>query len=276
MKLKVLSGHLTQAPPDNTAVADMAARAAQYITQEVTLKPVGGDDKIVEGFLGNQPGSRESKIVADEIVTTVPAYGPAGVRTEPGAILRDRDLLQQCRQGDMQAFAVLVERYQDRLFNATYRICGNYQDACELTQEAFLRALKNISGFRGDAKFYTWLFRIAVNLVRSHQRRIGRRRTSSLDRPDGTLAAASQAASLVGEDCADPAQRIIQAERDSKVVQALGQLAQEYRTAIVLRDVQGLDYRQIAEVLDVPVGTVKSRVHRGRLALRDLLAGVVQ
>ena len=214
--------------------------------------------------------------MADEIVTSAPANELAGDRSWTGAVLRDGELVGQCRQGDMQAFSVLVERYQDRLFNTTYRLCGNYQDACELTQEAFLRALRSISKFRGEAKFYTWLFRIAVNLVRSHQRRAGRRRVSSLDSGDGTMAAASQAASLLGNNGANPAERAMQAERNGKVIAGLGQLAQEYRTAIVLRDVEGLDYQQMAEILNVPVGTVKSRVHRGRLALRELLSELVE
>lgn len=187
----------------------------------------------------------------------------------------DWAVIQQCRGGDVRAFAVLVEKYQDRLFNSTYRLCGNYQDACELTQEAFLRALRSIAGFRGEAKFYTWLFRIALNLVRSHQRRAGRKHFSSLDEPDGKLEMASQAASLLGGDCADPAEQAMRAERDSRVTAAVGRLAEQYRTVIVLRDIEGLDYEQIAETLGIPIGTVKSRVHRGRLALKEYLADLI-
>ena len=192
------------------------------------------------------------------------------------AVDGDWAVVEQCRGGDVRAFAVLVEKYQDKLFNTTYRLCGNYQDACELTQEAFLRALKGISGFRCEAKFYTWLFRIALNLVRSHQRRAGRKHFSSLDEPDGKLELASQAAGLLGGDCADPAGRAMRAERDGQVMAALGRLAEQYRTVIVLRDIEGLDYEQIAETLGIPVGTVKSRVHRGRLALKEYLADLMK
>jgi len=214
-------------------------------------------------------------MAADEALASS-AVTSANGRAWPEAADSDWPLVQQCRQGDMQAFSVLVEKYQDRLFNATYRLCGNYQDACELTQEAFLRALKGLTGFRGEAKFYTWLFRIALNLIRSHQRRVSRRYFSSLDEPDGKLGVASQAAGLCSKDCADPAQQALQAERNHKVVDALGRLAEQYRTVIVLRDVEGLDYEQIAQTLGVPVGTVKSRVHRGRLTLREYLADLMK
>ncbi len=138
-------------------------------------------------------------MTADEAVarSVIPS---ADDRPWPRAADGDWAFVQQCRHGDVSAFAILVEKYQDKLFNTTYRLCGNYQDACELTQEAFLRALRGINGFRGEAKFYTWLFRIALNLVRSHQRRAGRKHFSSLDEPDGKLELASQAAGLLGDD----------------------------------------------------------------------------
>ena len=213
-------------------------------------------------------------MTAEEAVVSS-AVSSANARAWGQATDEDWAVIQQCRGGDVRAFAVLVEKYQDRLFNSTYRLCGNYQDACELTQEAFLRALRSIAGFRGEAKFYTWLFRIALNLVRSHQRRAGRRHFSSLDEPDGKLEFASQAAGLLGGDCADPAQQAMRAEREGKVTAAIGRLAEQYRTVIVLRDIEGLDYEQIAETLGIPIGTVKSRVHRGRLALREYLADLL-
>ena len=214
-------------------------------------------------------------MTAEEAVVSS-AMSSANGRAWDKATDGDWAVVQQCRSGDVRAFAFLVEKYQDRLFNTTYRLCGNYQDACELTQEAFLRALRSIAGFRSEAKFYTWLFRIALNLVRSHQRRAGRKHFSSLDEPDGKLEVASQAAGLLGGDGADPAQLAIRAERDAQVMAAVGRLAEQYRTVIVLRDVEELDYEQIAETLGIPVGTVKSRVHRGRLALKEDLADLIR
>ena len=214
--------------------------------------------------------------MAEEIATGTLGISPSDEKSWTGRGPDDRDLVAQARQGDMTAFSLLVEKYQDRLFNATYRLCGNYQDACELTQEAFLRALRGIAGFRSEAKFYTWLFRIALNLTRSHQRRSGRRRVRSLNELDGTLELASQASSLSGGASPDPSERAEQAEQNSKVVAALDLLAGQYKTVIVLRDVEDLDYQQIAQIVGVPVGTVKSRVHRGRLALRKHLAELIE
>ncbi len=214
--------------------------------------------------------------MAEEIATGTLSLHPSDEQSSAGQAPDDRDLVAQSRQGDMTAFSLLVEKYQDRLFNTTYRLCGNYQDACELTQEAFLRALKGIAGFRSDAKFYTWLFRIALNLTRSHRRRAARRSSRSLDQPDGTLELASQAARLGAADCPSPAERAEQTERNTKVTAALDRLAQQYKTVIVLCDVEGLNYREIAQIVGVPVGTVKSRVHRGRLTLRQYLADLME
>ena len=213
--------------------------------------------------------------MADETATEALGVRPADDELYLSPDLDEGELLTQARQGNMRAFSVLVEKYQDRLFNTTYRLCGSYPDACELTQETFLRALKGLAGFRGDAKFYTWLFRIALNLTRSYHRRAGRVRWQSLDQADGTLEVASQASRLSPDDCTDPAERAAQAERNKQVTAALGQLAQQYRAVIVLRDVEGLDYQQIAKIVGVPVGTVKSRVHRGRLTLRKYLADLL-
>ncbi len=214
--------------------------------------------------------------MAEEIATGTLGLRPGDEKSWAGRAADDQDLVAQCRQGDMTAFSLLVEKYQDRLFNTTYRLCGNYQDACELTQETFLRALRGLAGFRGEAKFYTWLFRIALNLTRSRHRRAGRRRSRSLNELDGTLELASQARGLSRSENSDPAEQAEQAERNSKVVAALDRLAQQYKTVIVLRDVEDLDYRQIAQIVGVPVGTVKSRVHRGRLALRNYLADLIE
>ncbi len=214
--------------------------------------------------------------MAEEIATGTLGLEPSEEKSWAGRAADERELIAQSRQGDMTAFSLLVEKYQDRLFNATYRLCGNYQDACELTQETFLRALRGLAGFRMEAKFYTWLFRIALNLTHSHHRRASKRRCQSLDQPDGTLELASQARGLGGTDCADPSERASQAEQNIKVVAALDQLAEQYKTVIVLRDVENLDYRQIAQIVGVPVGTVKSRVHRGRLTLRKYLADLIE
>ena len=192
---------------------------------------------------------------------------------------KDAALVQRVQAGDMTAFTELVRRYQDRVFNTVWRICGHSDDARDLTQDAFLKAYESIGSFRGHSGFYTWLFRIAVNLAISHQRTAKRRPAQSLDAAPEAGTGGSQAATLAArmqEKMAhNPAGEAIKTEIHGHVVAALQKLDDEFRAVIVLRDIEGFDYGRIAEVLGIAPGTVKSRLHRGRLALRTLLAGVL-
>ena len=191
----------------------------------------------------------------------------------------DAALVRRMQAGEMTAFTELVRRYQDRVFNAVWRICGNLEDARDLTQDAFLKVYERIGSFRGQSGFYTWLFRIAVNLAISHRRSAKRRRTQSLDATPEAGLAGSQAASLAARMQEkvphNPSGQAMSAEIHGHVVAALQKLDDEFRAVIVLRDIEGFDYSQIAEVLGVAPGTVKSRLHRGRLALRKILAPVL-
>jgi len=186
----------------------------------------------------------------------------------------DAALVERVRLGDMNAFARLVSRYQDRLVNTCWRISGHREDAQDLTQEAFLRALESIDSFRHKAGFYTWLFRIAVNLAISHRRKNARAVKLSLHGGDGQWGDDHQAAQLVGRvtsDSSDPVKRLTTRETRRRVAEAIEELDDDYRTVIVLRNIEGFDYQQMAGILDVPVGTVKSRLHRARQMLRDRL-----
>ena len=199
------------------------------------------------------------------------AAGPATIDFEDAA------LVDQCRKGDMQAFGVLVAKYQDRLFNMVYRMCGRRADAEELAQEAFLKALENLPRFRGQSRFYTWLFRIAANLTISHRRRSGRIAFQSLtqsDEFDGTQAEALTAA-VARRRTPRPEDAAMSAETSEMVARALAELDDEFRLVVILRDIEDMDYAEIAEVLDVPVGTVKSRLHRARLVLKEKLADLI-
>jgi RNA polymerase sigma-70 factor (ECF subfamily) len=187
----------------------------------------------------------------------------------------DGFLVERLQAGDMAAFAGLIRRYQDRVYNTVWRICGHADDAADLTQEAFLKAYESIGGFRGQSGFYTWLFRIAVNLAISHRRTMKRRGTQSLDAPTASDVSGSQAESLGkrmrDKTAHDPAAGAMNSELHGHVVAALHEIEEDFRAVIVLRDIEGFDYRQIGEILDIAPGTVKSRLHRGRLALRKLL-----
>jgi len=180
----------------------------------------------------------------------------------------DADLVACARRGEVSAFAALVRRYQDRVFNTCYRLCHNHADALDLTQSAFLRALEALPRFEARANFYTWLFRIAVNLATTQRRRQRRRERPAWEAGAGRPGPAEPAS----RPEQDPGQRAAEAESLVRLEEALNRLEDEYRVAVVLKDIEEMDYATIAEILEVPVGTVKSRIHRGRMRLRELLA----
>ncbi len=177
----------------------------------------------------------------------------------------------------MQSFASLIAKYQDRLFNVVLRICGDRDEAADLCQETFVRVIEKIGSFRGQSQFYTWLFRIAVNLAISKRRRAGRVRFASLS-PDPELGD-GQADALTSEIAAQrevgPVKSAMGREVQQRVLEALEALDDEYRAVVVLRDLEDMDYEQMASVLALPMGTVKSRLHRGRCMLKEKLADLV-
>jgi RNA polymerase sigma-70 factor (ECF subfamily) len=170
--------------------------------------------------------------------------------------------------GDGAAFAAIVERYQDRLHNAIYRLVGSPEDARDLLQDAFVKAYENLDGFRGGSSLYTWLFRIAVNTALSHRRKRKWTHVGLGPASDDDPAAEAGWPDPAAPDPADP---MLAAETEAAVQHALNGLDEEHRTIVVLRDIQHCDYHDMAEILGLPAGTVKSRLHRARLMLRDKL-----
>jgi RNA polymerase sigma-70 factor (ECF subfamily) len=183
--------------------------------------------------------------------------------------------MHQAQQGDRAAYGRLVVAYQDRIHNGVLRMVGDPDEARELTQEALTRGLAKIDTFRGDAAPFTWLFRIAMNLALTQLRQDQRHRVFSLDQPatfGGRMGAEDQATALVerlAHQRESPPQEAERRERQSVTLAALGKLDPDYRAVLVLRDIEGLDYQQMAQLLELPLGTVKSRLFRARLALRD-------
>jgi RNA polymerase sigma-70 factor (ECF subfamily) len=179
----------------------------------------------------------------------------------------DQSLVEACRAGDTQAFGVLVRRYQDRLFPTVLRLTGRTEDAYDLLQEAFLRAYQKLGHFQGQSSFYTWIYRIAVNMALSGRRKrrlvVDPQSVQRLDPADPSLQS-------------DPTLRLERAERDAQVLKALNGLAADHRAVLVLKDMDGLRYEEIAAVLGIPIGTVRSRLHRARGELRDRLRGLVE
>jgi RNA polymerase sigma-70 factor (ECF subfamily) len=183
------------------------------------------------------------------------------------AVNDDAQLIRQTLAGQAAAFGELVSKYQDRLYTTFAHMAGSTDDARDIVQDAFVQAFVKLETFRGSSAFYTWLYRIAFNVWVSRKRR--QRPVLSIDRTRD----------LSGEepiDGASPEDRLIGQERAVQVRRALAALSEEHRSILVLREIEGFDYEQIADTLDVPVGTVRSRLHRARLQLRDLLVEVVQ
>lgn len=189
--------------------------------------------------------------------------------------------MMQARNGDRSAYGRIVLAYQDRIYNSMVRMVGDVEEARELTQEAFTRGLIKLSSFRGDAAPYTWLFRIAVNLAISQLRKQQRRRTFSLDASppgdgdDGQDQASGLLRQVADANAARPDETLLRREQAQRVLDALGRLDSEYRAVLVMRDVEGFDYQQMADILGLPLGTLKSRLFRARLALREQLLAYV-
>lgn len=189
----------------------------------------------------------------------------------------DGVLVDRCRKGDMQAFAALAAKYQHRVYNLVLRMCQRPADAEELAQETFLRALENLHQFRGQSCFYTWLFRIAANLAISQRRRGGRIRFQSIsESPGGDDDAETLAHRLPQRREDAPEKGLHRDDCNRRLTEALESLDEEFRLVVLLRDVEDMDYAQIAAVIDLPIGTVKSRLHRARSVLRDKLADLLE
>ncbi|MFW6457663.1 MAG: sigma-70 family RNA polymerase sigma factor [Planctomycetota bacterium] len=182
------------------------------------------------------------------------------------------DLIKRARNGDKAAFAGLVRRYQDYIYNAAVHMVGRWQDAEDLTQQVFLKAFRGISGFRQKSRFTTWLYSIMLNCVRSFWRRQDRApHEVSLDSGGD---ADGSAPDPRGPSSDKPLNRLLSKERVQVVRDAIQQLDPNMKEVVVLRDIQGLSYREVATCLDLPLGTVKSRLARARRALRDEIARI--
>jgi len=199
----------------------------------------------------------------------IPAVGMSPPSDEAAVVAR-------CRRGDRAALGELVSLYQDRVYGLCVRLCGDRDAAADLAQETFVRAVSSIERFDERAKFFTWLYRIAVNLSIDRRRQRVRHPKLSLDAGDGDGArGGSIGERLTGGD-SRPDERASRAEQHRLVAAAVEELEDEFRTVVVLRDIDGLDYAEIAEVLSVPVGTVKSRLFRARMMLKEKLRSLIE
>jgi RNA polymerase sigma-70 factor, ECF subfamily len=186
----------------------------------------------------------------------------------------DSQYVVLCQQGDTEAFAVLVERHQKKMLNIAYRMTGNYDDACDVVQEAFLAAFRAINKFKGEAQFSTWLYRIVINHTKNRLKQVQSLKyheQSSMD--DFGEEGRAFCQPCAAEKCPD--EQMVQQEREAQVQHCISGLDNEYREVLVLRDIQGFSYEEIRDVLQIPDGTVKSRLSRARNALKDCLIRII-
>lgn len=177
----------------------------------------------------------------------------------------DSEIIRRCQGGETNAFNELVLRYQDRVYNTAYRFTGNTADAADIAQQTFINAFRAIAGFKGDSSVATWLHRITFNLFASDLRRAPRRRAASLDDEEANLLPAAVAD--------DPAE----ADDNTRLVrEILAAMDEGDRKLIVLKDIDGYKYREIAEMLGMPEGSVHGRIHRIRMALREKLKTLME
>jgi RNA polymerase sigma-70 factor (ECF subfamily) len=175
----------------------------------------------------------------------------------------DEVLIERTLAGDAESFGKLALKYQDRVYNLALPIVGNPEDAMDVTQEAFIQALTHLRGFRRSSRFYTWLYRIAYNCAVGLLRR--RKYAVSID------SAIESYGDFFESDVEQPDERARRSDNVRLIRAALAKLPLEYRAPLTLREIEGANYEQIAEILDIPVGTVRSRLHRARAALREEL-----
>ncbi len=185
----------------------------------------------------------------------------------------EAELVERCRQGDQRAFRTLVERYQRKVFSLAFGLLKDPDEARDISQEAFLKAHRHIGSFQGTASFYTWLYRITVNLCIDRKRKVGRGSEVELDERLSHRQVGSPADVLSAQKLSFNPQRVAQSsELRHRILEALAQLSEQHRAVLVLREVEGLSYKEIADSMDCPEGTVMSRLFHARRQMQQLLS----
>lgn len=189
-----------------------------------------------------------------------------------GALHAGAAAVRQTPDDARHAFAALVEKHQKYVYNLAYRMTGNLEEARDLTQEAFVRAFRHFDRFDPATSFERWIYRIIANLYIDTVRRKGRRREESLDAPIPTANGPMER--VVPDEAANPAAIMEQTQLDGEIQAALERLPAQYRLAVILCDIQGFSYEEISYMLRCSLGTVRSRIHRGRRMMREALSAL--
>ncbi|SHJ21431.1 RNA polymerase, sigma-24 subunit, RpoE [Geosporobacter subterraneus DSM 17957] len=179
----------------------------------------------------------------------------------------ERQLIEKSQQGDIESFELLIKEYQKLAFNIAYRMLGNTEDAADATQDAMIKVYKSINSFKGNSSFSTWLYRIVTNTCLDELRKRKKDKTLSYDRgietEEGTLEREIPDTRNIPEEAVERKEQL------QDLVEAINRLPEQHKTVIVLRDIKGFSYEQIAEILDCSQGTIKSRISRARMALKE-------
>ncbi len=186
----------------------------------------------------------------------------------------EADLIRRLQQRDEKAFVLCVRTYQDKVYGLIYRMLGNHAEAQDVAQEVFVTVFKSIDSFRGESKLSTWLYRISANHCKNrikYLRRRAHKTTTELD-AQAERALQNNSGSTLGEGQAGPAEVLEGAQLEQIVQRAIGKLEEEHRLLLLLRDVEEMSYEEIMQVTGLPEGTVKSRLHRARQALKEEIA----
>lgn len=185
--------------------------------------------------------------------------------------VEDQELVARCKKGDQQAFRVLVERYQGRIYALALSMLHDRQDAMDVSQEAFIKVHRYLDNFQGSASFYTWLYRITYNLCIDHLRRGGRMQTVDYD--DRIQREPADDPSNLHPTTANgnPGKSMRRKELAEKIQEAIDQLPPYHKAVIVMREIEGMSYKEMAEAMDVSKGTIMSRLHHARQKLQKML-----
>lgn len=184
--------------------------------------------------------------------------------------IQEKILIERCKNGDKVAFDTLVERYEKRVYNLAYRLSGNYDEANDISIDAFIRVFQALKMFRGDANFSTWLFRIVTNVYLDRRKRQSNKQHLSLE--EYIELEENSVARQVEDPSPTPLETMEQKERTAILQNAIESLPDYQRVMVVLFHTEGLAYEEIASILSLPIGTVKSRLNRARLTLRNKLS----
>ena len=184
-------------------------------------------------------------------------------------MLTEQELIQSAKNGNTVAFEQLIENHQQRIFSIASRIAGNQDDAADMAQEVLVKVFRNLKHFRGDSKFSTWLYRVATTTCLDEQKKLRRHTAYSLDQELETEE--GSVASQVKDTAPTPEEATEQKALRNAIHLAIGKLKDEHKKVILLREVQGLSYEEIARVLQCSEGTVKSRINRARENLKKIL-----